>query len=343
MKKKLFALMLCIALTSGCVYAESAVGAESAVSTESTVSTESNSDTESTESAESTESTADIESTVRADSVESTEGIKGDESTENAESTESTGSMQAEKEDGRETIGIISAMDTELKLLLENAQIDHVDHIGNRDYYVGELCGVPVVLQRLGIGKVRAASGTATLLDRYDVSEVIFTGVAGGVSDETEVMDIVVATDLLQHDYGVMTDDGFIWTGAQLGTDSVYPCDEELVEMARESAVEVLGEDHVFTGTVVSGDQFVSSAAYVKKLQEDFDAMACEMEGAAVAIVCSEYGVPFVVIRSMSDKADGKAVKTYENFMDIAADHSSKIVMDMLQDIHDKGAKTEEK
>ena len=251
--------------------------------------------------------------------------------------------MQAEKEDGRETIGIISAMDTELKLLLENAQIDHVDHIGNRDYYVGELCGVPVVLQRLGIGKVRAASGTATLLDRYDVSEVIFTGVAGGVSDETEVMDIVVATDLLQHDYGIMTDDGFIWTGAQLGTDSVYPCDEELVEMARESAVEVLGEDHVFTGTVVSGDQFVSSAAYVKKLQEDFDAMACEMEGAAVAIVCSEYGVPFVVIRSMSDKADGKAVKTYENFMDIAADHSSKIVMDMLQDIHDKGAKTEEK
>ena len=234
-------------------------------------------------------------------------------------------------------------MDTELKLLLENAQIDHVDHIGNRDYYVGELCGVPVVLQRLGIGKVRAASGTATLLDRYDVSEVIFTGVAGGVSDETEVMDIVVATDLLQHDYGVMTDDGFIWTGAQQGTDSVYPCDEELVEMARESAVEVLGEDHVFTGTVVSGDQFVSSAAYVKKLQEDFDAMACEMEGAAVAIVCSEYGVPFVVIRSMSDKADGKAVKTYENFMDIAADHSSTIVMDMLQDIHDKGAKTEEK
>ena len=320
--------MLCVALTSGCVYAESAV------STESTESTESNSDADSTESA------VDIDSTVRTESVESTEGIEGDESAENAEST---GSMQAEKEDGRETIGIISAMDTELKLLLENTQIDHVDHIGNRDYYVGELCGVPVVLQRLGIGKVRAASGTATLLDRYDVSEVIFTGVAGGVSDETEVMDIVVATDLLQHDYGIMTDDGFIWTGAQQGTDSVYPCDEELVEMARESAVEVLGEDHVFTGTVVSGDQFVSSAAYVKKLQEDFDAMACEMEGAAVAIVCSEYGVPFVVIRSMSDKADGKAVKTYENFMDIAADHSSKIVMDMLQDIHDKGAKTEEK
>ena len=328
MKKRLFAIMLCVALTSGCVYAESAV------STESTENTESNSDADSTESA------VDIDSTVRTESVESTEGIEGDESAENAEST---GSMQAEKEDGRETIGIISAMDTELKLLLENAQIDHVDHIGNRDYYVGELCGVPVVLLRLGIGKVNAASGTATLLDRYDVSEVVFTGVAGAVSDETEVLDIVVATDLLQHDYGVISNDGFVWTGAQLETDAVYLCDEELVEMAWESAVEVLGEDHVFTGTVVSGDQFVSSAAYVKKLQEDFDAMACEMEGAAVAIVCSEYGVPFVVIRSMSDKADGKAVKTYENFMDIAADHSSTIVMDMLQDIHDKGAKTEEK
>ena len=326
MKKRLFAIMLCVALTSGCVYAESAV------STESTENTESNSDADSTESA------VDIDSTVRTESVESTEGIEGDESAENAEST---GSMQAEKEDGRETIGIISAMDTELKLLLENAQIDHVDHIGNRDYYVGELCGVPVVLQRLGIGKVRAASGTATLLDRYDVSEVVFTGVAGAVSDETEVLDIVVATDLLQHDYGVISNDGFVWTGAQQETDAVYLCDEELVEMAWESAVEVLGEDHVFTGTVVSGDQFVSSEAYVKKLQDDFDAMACEMEGAAVAIVCSEYGVPFVVIRSMSDKADGKAVKTYENFMDTAADYSSNIVMNMLQHMLDEGAETE--
>ena len=326
MKKRLFAIMLCVALTSGCVYAESAV------STESTESTESNSDADSTESA------VDIDSTVRTESVESTEGIEGDESAENAEST---GSMQAEKEDGRETIGIISAMDTELKLLLENAQIDHVDHIGNRDYYVGELCGVPVVLLRLGIGKVNAASGTATLLDRYDVSEVVFTGVAGAVSDETEVLDIVVATDLLQHDYGVISNDGFVWTGAQQEMDAVYLCDEELVEMAWESAVEVLGEDHVFTGTVVSGDQFVSSEAYVKKLQDDFDAMACEMEGAAVAIVCSEYGVPFVVIRSMSDKADGKAVKTYVNFMDTAADHSSNIVMNMLQHMHDEGAETE--
>ena len=104
MKKRLFAIMLCVALTSGCVYAESAV------STESTESTESNSDADSTESA------VDIDSTVRTESVESTEGIEGDESAENAEST---GSMQAEKEDGRETIGIISAMDTELKLLLE--------------------------------------------------------------------------------------------------------------------------------------------------------------------------------------------------------------------------------
>jgi len=335
MKKRLLAIMLCVALTSGCVYAESAVGVESAVSTESTVSTESNSDTESTQS------TAAIESTERAESVESIEGIEGIEGDESTENTDSAGSVQAEKEDGRGTIGIISAMDTELKLLLENAQIDHVDHIGNRDYYVGELCGVPVVLLRLGIGKVNAASGTATLLDRYDVSEVIFTGVAGAVSDETELLDIVVATDLLQHDYGVISNDGFIWTGAQQETDSVYSCDEELVEMAWESAVEVLGEDHVFTGTVVSGDQFVSSEAYVKKLQDDFDAMACEMEGAAVAIVCSEYGVPFVVIRSMSDKADGKAVNTYENFMDTAADHSSNIVMNMLQHMHDEGAETE--
>ena len=108
------------------------------------------------------------------------------------------------------------------------------------------------------------------------------------------------------------------------------PTDPELVELAYEAAVKVLGEGHVFKGTIATGDQFVASEEYVQKLQHDFDAIACEMEGASIAAVCTQYSVPFVVIRAMSDKADGNAHETIDNMGDLAADNSSRIVMQML-------------
>ena len=83
----------------------------------------------------------------------------------------------------------------------------------------------------------------------------------------------------------------------------------------------------------MTGDQFIASESYVELLQENFKAMACEMEGASVGIVCTEYEVPFVVIRTMSDKADGLAHDTYENMADLAADHSSEVVMQMLKNM----------
>ena len=100
--------------------------------------------------------------------------------------------------------------------------------------------------------------------------------------------------------------------------------------------MEVLGEEHVFKGTIATGDQFIASASYVKILQEQFNAIACEMEGAAIAVVCTQYGVPFVVIRSMSDKADGNAHESYENMVTVAADNSSRIVMKMLDSLTEK-------
>ena len=233
-------------------------------------------------------------------------------------------------EDDSRPVGIISAMNNEIDLLLKNANIDHIDQIGGMDFNIGELCGRDVVIVKAGVGKVRAASGAATLLNTYDLSNVIFTGIAGGVGDETKVLDVVVATDLVQHDYGQITNDGFEWNSESGGEDGYYPCDQNLVNLAYESAVSVVGEDHVFRGTIATGDQFIASEDYVKLLQNDFDAMACEMEGAAVADVCTQYQVPFVVIRTMSDKADGEAHEIYKDFQDQAADNSCQIVMDML-------------
>jgi adenosylhomocysteine nucleosidase len=101
--------------------------------------------------------------------------------------------------------------------------------------------------------------------------------------------------------------------------------------MAYRAALAVVGEGHVFRGLVASGDQFVASEAFVRRLQEEFNAIACEMEGASIALVCEQYNTPFVVIRTLSDKADGLAHETYENMADLAADNSCRIVMEMLK------------
>ena len=233
-----------------------------------------------------------------------------------------------------ERIGILSAMDNEVALLLREAEIDHVDTVGGVAFHVGTLHGQPVVIMRSGIGKVMAASALSAMLNNYPISKVIFTGIAGGVGDETQVLDQVIATRLVQHDYGNITDDGFVWStgvsGEAADEKGFYYCDAALVELAYAAAVQTVGEEHVFEGTIATGDQFIASAEYVRILQQNFDAIACEMEGAAVAAVCTQYEVPFVVIRAMSDKADGNAHESIDNMGDLAADNSSRIVLRML-------------
>ncbi|MBR6347397.1 MAG: 5'-methylthioadenosine/adenosylhomocysteine nucleosidase [Spirochaetales bacterium] len=229
-----------------------------------------------------------------------------------------------------ERIGIISAMSNEIQLLLDNAEIERVDNIGGVDFHVGKLKGKDVVIMKSGIGKVLASSAATTMLDHYNISEILFTGIAGGVGDETKVLDVVVATEIVQHDYGQVTSGGFVW---ELSESGICPCTPELVDLAYKAATETIGADNVFKGTIVTGDQFIASEWYVKELREKFNALACEMEGAAVAAVCLRYGTPFVIIRAMSDKADGLAHESMENMGDIAADHSSEIVMRMLQEM----------
>lgn len=235
----------------------------------------------------------------------------------------------------RERIGIISAIDNEIAVLLDEAKIDRVDTIGGVEYHVGTLRGQAVVITRAGIGKVRASSGVTAMLNHYNISKVLFTGIAGGVTDETQILDEIVATRLVEHDYGRITNDGFIWAsgdpGARIEEGIYYECDPALVDLAYQAAVNVVGADHVFKGTIATGDQFIASENYVKTLQEDFDAIACEMEGASVAVVCIKYGKPFVVIRALSDKADGNAHESYDNFGDLAGQHSSRILLEMLE------------
>ncbi|MBR4684629.1 MAG: 5'-methylthioadenosine/adenosylhomocysteine nucleosidase [Spirochaetia bacterium] len=233
-----------------------------------------------------------------------------------------------------ERIGIISAMDNEINVLLKEADIEKVDLIGGMEYHVGKLRGKNVIITRAGIGKVRASSGVTAMLIKYNISKVLFTGIAGGVADEPQVLDEIVATRLVEHDYGIISNDGFLWVSGDPGISreagEYYYCDEELVELAYKAAVETVGKEHVFKGTIATGDQFIASEEYVRRLKEEYNAYACEMEGASVGAICIKYGKPFVVIRALSDKADGKAHSSYKNFGDIAGANSSHIVLKML-------------
>lgn len=231
-------------------------------------------------------------------------------------------------------IGIISAMDNEIAALVKEADIEREDMVGGEKYYVGKLRGQNVVITKSGIGKVFASSGATILLDNYNIEKLIFTGIAGGVADGTDVLDEIVATSLVEHDYGIITNEGFEWRSGDPGfgdkPGEYYECDKALVDIAYNAAVKVLGAEFVHKGTIATGDQFIASEEYVAMLQTKYNAVACEMEGASVAKICIRYGVPFVVIRALSDKADGKAHESYADFGDIAAENSCNIVFEIL-------------
>lgn len=224
-------------------------------------------------------------------------------------------------------LAILGAMNEEIELLLGDLQNRREDlQFGGITVHRGELAGVPVLLSRGGIGKVNAAM-TATYLILQGATRVIFTGVAGGVDPELRVGDIVVSTDLVQHDVDVTP------LGYERGTipdeTPAWQANEQLTELAMQAAADIEGIQ-AKAGRVASGDQFIASAEGVQFLASQFGAACAEMEGAAVAQVCARAGVPFVVIRSISDTADHAAKVDYRTFMPLVAKHAKQVVRGML-------------
>ncbi|GGO22994.1 5'-methylthioadenosine/adenosylhomocysteine nucleosidase [Deinococcus humi] len=223
-------------------------------------------------------------------------------------------------------LAIIGAMDEEIELLLSDLQGRQELAYPGATLYRGQLDGVTVLLTRGGIGKVNAALTTAHLL-AAGASRIIFTGVAGGVHPELRVGDIVVSTDCVQHDVDV-TALGYP-VGTVPGEAPAWAADDTLRGAAVQAAQEVSGV-RVIEGRVASGDQFIASPEGVRRLQSVFDAACAEMEGAAVAQVCAKAGIPFVIIRSVSDTADGSASVDYREFMPQVARHAKAVVRGML-------------
>ena len=227
-------------------------------------------------------------------------------------------------------IGIIGAMDEEIRFLRNEMKIKEIKTIADMDFYIGIIENKEVVLVRCGIGKVNAAICTQILISVFDIKTIINIGVAGAIKDTLNILDIVVSTDVQQHDFDVT---GF---GYRLGEiprmrKSVFPADENLIQKALDASNEVLTDNKVVKGRIVSGDIFVSDVKLKQNILENFGGYCTEMEGAAIGHTCYVNNIPFVVVRVISDKADGSAHGNFHEFVYQAVNHSGNIVKTMLK------------
>ncbi|KHL95458.1 MTA/SAH nucleosidase [Paenibacillus sp. IHB B 3415] len=227
-----------------------------------------------------------------------------------------------------EVLGLIGAMDEEIMLLLEGMENRQTTVKAGITFHSGTVFGKTAVLCKSGVGKVNAAVTTQILLDSFGVSRVLFTGVAGAVHPDLNIGDIVISSQCIQHDMDV-TALGYARGVIPYQETSSFPADPQLVKLAEQACREL--KQKSVTGIVLSGDQFIASKDTVTVLREQLDGACAEMEGAAVAQVCNMNGTPFVIIRSMSDKADGSAHVNYREFTVTAAERSHAILEYMLK------------
>ncbi|AXM90594.1 5'-methylthioadenosine/adenosylhomocysteine nucleosidase [Anoxybacillus ayderensis] len=229
-------------------------------------------------------------------------------------------------------IAIIGAMEEEVAILREKIADRTETTVANCSFYSGTLDGANVVLLKSGIGKVNAAMSTTILLERFAPDVVINTGSAGGFAPSLNVGDIVISTEVVHHDVDV-TAFGYAY-GQVPGMPARYKADERLVQAAETSAVHIR-DIQVAKGLIATGDSFMHDPARVDFVRTQFpDLYAVEMEAAAIAQVCHQFGVPFVVIRALSDIAGKESNVSFEQFLQKAALHSSELVQWMVNELN---------
>lgn len=227
-------------------------------------------------------------------------------------------------------IAILGAMDAEIEKLLPSIKEKQTHQITGNTYYTGHIDGKSVVVARSGVGKVNAAITTYVLAEHFNAQSIIFTGIAGAASPKLNVADVVISSALVQHDVDLSA------FGAPKGQlsgydDKYFYADNKLKNLALTAAKQVMGDKKVHEGIIATGDQFIADKNQVKWLQAEFNAMAVEMEGAAVAQVTDILDIPLVVIRTISDKADGSAHMVYADAKQVTADNSVNITLAMLK------------
>jgi adenosylhomocysteine nucleosidase len=226
-------------------------------------------------------------------------------------------------------VGIIGAMDQEVEIL-RNTLLNRQNHsVGGYDFYTGQIADLEVVLLKSGIGKVNAAVSTTLLLHAFNPDCVINTGSAGGFDPELEVGDIVISSEVRHHDVDVTV---FGYEPGQVpGLPAAFEPDVLLAELA-EQCISKLEGMRTVRGLIATGDSFMNDPVRVQHTRTLFPSMkAVEMEAAAIAQTCHQFGTPFIVIRALSDIAGKESNVSFDQFLETAATHSAKMVIEITR------------
>ncbi len=228
-------------------------------------------------------------------------------------------------------LGIIGAMDVEVAALKEKMKDVRISVHARMEYFEGILEGLPVVVVQCGVGKVNAAMCAQILCSLFGVTHIVNTGIAGSLNTQLDIADLVISRDAIHHDF-----DLHFWgrpIGQVPGMDvTAFPADPGLVDAAF-AAAESVNPGHTHIGTVASGDQFICSTAQKEKIIEDTGALCAEMEGASIAHTAYRNGIPFVIIRAISDKADDSAEMDYPTFEALAAQRCAAVVLALAKQL----------
>lgn len=225
-------------------------------------------------------------------------------------------------------IGIIGAMEPEVEAIISALDEKECENISGISFYTGILCGKRVAVAKCGIGKVFAALCTQTMIMKYSPSLIVNTGVGGALKYGITTGDIVVADSLCQHDM----DTSAIGDpkGLVSGINVIYFESDKRASEILLSAANALALNAT-SGRIASGDKFIASKEDKDRIISDFSAVACEMEGCAVAQVAYVNNIPFAVVRAISDSADGSATMDYPTFLPIAAKNSTNLTLALVE------------
>ena len=229
-------------------------------------------------------------------------------------------------------IGIIGAMDLEVEKLIEAMEQKEEITFGKRKFYKGKLEGTDVVLAKCGVGKVNAALTVQMMVDKFGITDIINTGVAGSLNEKIDIGDIVLATNAVYHDMEAIA---FGYERGQVPQMDVFefPTSKELIDIAEEACKKVNPDVKVFKGRVASGDQFIADKETKNCIVKYFSPLCVEMEGAAMAHAAYVNNINCLIIRAISDKADDSAEMDYPTFEKKAAVHCAGMVREMMKHI----------
>ena len=228
-------------------------------------------------------------------------------------------------------LGIIGAMDGEVATLKEKMEGAAVTVKAGMAFCEGILEGVPAVVVQCGVGKGKAALCAQSLCDCYGVTAIGNTGIAGSLCNDLDIADLVISRDAIHHDFDLR-----FWgrpVGQVPGFDvTAFPADEKLIELAFDAA-EAVNPGHNKIGRVASGDLFICCREQKESIIANTLAICAEMEGASIAHAAYRNGVPFVILRAISDKADDSAEMDYPTFEALAAQRCAQVTMNLAKNL----------